>query len=68
MDDYESNCIVLRTILDSCLSNINKLKPLWHYGILLPEIEEDLKVILSLQSISFLGVIMVKEKFYLFAS
>ena len=41
MDDYESNCIVLRTILDSCLSNINKLKPIWHYGILLPKIEED---------------------------
>ena len=44
MDDYETNYIVLRTILDSCLSNINKLKPLWHYGILLTEIEEDFSI------------------------
>ena len=41
MDDYESNCIVLRTILGSCLSDINKLMPLWYYGILLPEKEKD---------------------------
>ena len=37
MDDYESNCIVLRSIFGSCLSYINKLMPLWYYGILLPE-------------------------------
>ena len=41
MDDYESNFIVLRTILGSCLSDINKLMPLWHYGILLPVEEEE---------------------------
>ena len=34
MDDYKSNCIVLRTILGSCLSDINKLMTLWYYGIL----------------------------------
>ena len=41
MDDYESNCIVLRSILGSCLSDINKLMPLWHYGIILPETAEE---------------------------
>ena len=41
MDDYESIFTVLRTILGSCLSDINKLMPLWYYGILLPEVEED---------------------------
>ena len=41
MDDYESNYIVLRIILGSYLSDINKLMPLWYYGILLPEEEED---------------------------
>ena len=41
MDDYEFNYIVLRTILGFCLSNINKLIPLWHYNILLPEKEEE---------------------------
>ena len=40
MDDYESNCIVLRSILGSYLSDINKLMPLWHYGIILPEVVE----------------------------
>ena len=41
MDHYESNCIVLRAILGSCLSGINKSMPLWRYDILLPEEEED---------------------------
>ena len=41
MDDYESNFIVLRSISGSCLSNINKLMPLWHYGIILPEAAEE---------------------------
>ena len=41
MDDYESNCIVLRSILGSCLSDINKLIPLLHYGIILPEAAEE---------------------------
>ena len=40
MKNYESNCIVLRTILGSCLSDINKLMSLWYYVIILPE-EED---------------------------
>ena len=42
MDDYESNCIVLRSILGSCLSDIDKLMPFWHYGIILPEAAEEL--------------------------
>ena len=41
MDDYESNCIVLISIFGSCLSYINKLMPLWHYGILLPETADE---------------------------
>ena len=41
MEDYEANCVVLRSLLGSCLSDINKNMPLWHYGILLPEEEED---------------------------
>ena len=41
MDDYESNCIVLRSIVESYLSDINKWILLWHYDIVLPEIEED---------------------------
>ena len=36
MDDYETNCIVLISILCSCLSDINKLMHLWNYGIILP--------------------------------
>ena len=40
MDDYESNCIVLRSILGSYLSDINKSIPLWHYGTILPEAAE----------------------------
>ena len=35
------DCIVLWSLLGSCLSNINKLMTLWHYGILLPEEEEE---------------------------
>ena len=37
MDNYESNSIVLRTILGYCLSNINTLLLLWYYDILLLE-------------------------------
>ena len=44
MDNYESNCIVLRTILGSCLSDINKFMPLWHYIILLLEEKEDVSL------------------------
>ena len=41
MDNYESNYIILRAILGSCFSDINKLIPLWQYGVLLPEEEEE---------------------------
>ena len=41
MEDCEANCIVLRSLLGACLSDINKLMPLWYYGILLPKEEED---------------------------
>ena len=41
MENCEANCIVLRSLLGSCLSDINKNMPLWYYGILLPEEEED---------------------------
>ena len=41
MEDCEANCVILRSLLGSCLSGINKNIPLWHYGILLPEEEED---------------------------
>ena len=40
MVDCEANCVVIRSLLGSCLSNINKKIPLWHYGIILPEGEE----------------------------
>ena len=41
MEDCEANCVVLRSLLGSCLSNIDKNMTLWHYGILLPEEEKD---------------------------
>ena len=41
MEDCEANCVVIRSLLGSCLSDINKNMPLWHYGILLPEEEKD---------------------------
>ena len=41
MDDCASNCVVLRSLFGSCLYDINKNMPLWHYDILLPEEEED---------------------------
>ena len=41
MDDYESNCIVVKSIFGSYLSYINKLIPLWYYGILLPETADE---------------------------
>ena len=41
MKDCEANCVVLRLLLGSYLSDINKYMPIWHYGILLPEEEED---------------------------
>ena len=41
MVDCEANCVVLRSLFGSCLSDINKNMSLWHYGILLSEEEED---------------------------
>ena len=41
MEDCEANCVGLRSLFGSCLSDINKNMPLWHYGILLPEEEEE---------------------------
>ena len=41
MEDCEANCVVLRSLFGSYLSDINKNMPLWHYGILLPKEEED---------------------------
>ena len=45
MEDREANCVVLRSLLGSCLSDIDKNMTLWHYGILLPEEE---KIVASL--------------------
>ena len=69
MDNFESNCIVLRTILGSCLSDINILMPLLHYDILLPEEEEDysLTFLLNLtigefkQILESCGLITIKD-------
>ena len=41
MEDCEANCVVLRSLFGSYISDINKNMPLWRYGILLPEVEED---------------------------
>ena len=57
MDDCESNCIVLRSILGPCLSDINKLMSLWQYGILLPEEAEEC----CLYSLSNLAIVELKQ-------
>ena len=44
MEDCEVNCVVLRSLFGSCLSDINKNMPLWHYGNLLSEEEEDCSI------------------------
>ena len=41
MEYCEANCVVLRSLLGSCLSDVNKNMPLWHYDIRLPEEKED---------------------------
>ena len=41
MEDCEANCVVIRSLFGSYLSDINKNMILWYYGILLPEEEED---------------------------
>ena len=41
MEDYEANHVVIRLLLGSWLSGINKNMPSCHYGILLPEEEDD---------------------------
>ena len=60
MDDYVSNCIVLRSIFGSCLSYINKLIPLWHYGIILPEAAEECSLC-SLYSLLDLTILELKQ-------
>ena len=57
MNDYESNCIVIRSILGSCLSDINKLMLLWNYGIILPEAAEEC----CLCSLSNLTLVELKQ-------
>ena len=69
MDNYESNCIVLRVILSSCLSSINKLLPLWHYGILLPKEEKYCSILFMLnltigemkQILELCGLVIIKD-------
>ena len=39
MDCLEYNCITLRVLLDTCLSENNTYIPLWYYGITLLENE-----------------------------
>ena len=41
MEEYEANHVVIRSLLGSWLSGINKNMPLWHYGIPLPEEDDD---------------------------
>ena len=36
MDDLESNCITIRLLLGTCLSEINTHMLLWYYHITLP--------------------------------
>ena len=72
MEDCEANCVVLRSLLGSCLSDINKNISLWHYGTFLPEEKEDcsisyllnltidgLKKILELMDLSLLITILL---------
>ena len=69
MDNYEYNCIVLRVILGSYLSDIIKLMILWYYGILLPEKKEycSLSFMLNLkigelkQILELCGLITIKD-------
>ena len=68
MDNYECNCIVLRTILGSYLSDINKLILLWNYGILLPEKEDtslsflmNLTIMQLKQILESCGLITIKD-------
>ena len=73
MYNYESNGIVLRTILSSCLSNINKLIPLSYYGILLPEKKDanilfvlKLIIVLLKQILESCGLITIKDNNFKF--
>ena len=61
MDNYESNCITIRSILGSCLSDINKLMPLWYYGIILPEIKEvdSLSILMNLKIVSLKQILQL---------
>ena len=69
MNNHETNYIVLRAILGSCLSNIKKLMLLWRYGILLPKKEEDCSLSYMLnfkidelkQVLELCGIITIKD-------
>ena len=69
MDDFESNCMVLRSIFGSCLSDINSMSNLWYYGILFPEEHHECSLssilnirISELKSIlQFCGLIKIKD-------
>ena len=68
MNNHETNYIVLRSILGSCLSYINKLMPLWYYGILLPEVDDDilsylfnLTIVQLKQILESCGIITIKD-------
>ena len=62
MDDYESNCIVLRSILGSYLSDINKLMPLQYYEILLPE-EAEKRCLCSLLNLTIVELKQILESY-----
>ena len=48
MEDCEANCVVLRSLLGSCLSDIDKNIPLWHYGIMTFFYLKKKKIVVSL--------------------
>ena len=62
MEDCEANCIVLRSLLGSCLSDINKLMSLWYYSILLSKEEKDcsLSFLLNLTIDVHLSLLIIK--------
>ena len=62
MDNYESNYIVLRTILGPFLSDINKLMSLWYYSVIYLKKKKILAYLFQLKQIleSF-GLITIKD-------
>ena len=62
MEHCEANCIVLRSLLGSCLSDINKLMSLWYYSILSSKEEKDcsLSFLLNLTIDVHLSLLIIK--------